>query len=385
MNKQQLTAYLNQQKENDLYRSRAITDSPQGVNIRLNGQSYINFCSNDYLGLANHPQVTEAFNKGVSLYGVGSGASHLINGHSRAHHQLEEELAEFVERPRALLFSTGYMANLGVISALVGKGDTVFADRLNHASLLDGALLSQARLQRFKHADVTDLASKMHSSKANTKLVCADGVFSMDGDIAPLNELTAQTNTPDSWLMIDDAHGLGTVGKTGRGCLELSNATLDDVPILVGTLGKAFGTFGAFVAGSEELIEYLIQRARSYIYTTALPAAVAEASRKSIKLIDLEPWRRTQLTKNIIYFKQCLSQTDLNTVDVGIESGTAIQPIVIGDVQRTVQLSEKLKQRGILVSAIRPPTVPDNTARLRITLCAEHTHAQIDQLFEGLV
>jgi len=387
MDKKAIQNFLQQQRSDDLYRSRSITESPQGINLKINGKSYLNFCSNDYLGLANHPEVCAAFAKGIKQYGVGSGASHLINGHSRAHHQLEEELAEFVQRPRALLFSAGYMANLGVISALLGKGDAVFEDRLNHASLLDGGLLSQARLQRYQHSTPDDLAAKLVGSKAKTKLVCTDGVFSMDGDIAPLAELVEQSNQSNSWLMVDDAHGLGTVGATGRGCLELINATTADVPILMGTLGKAFGTFGAFVAGENDLIEFLIQRARSYIYTTAMPAAVAEATRMSLRLVDQESWRREQLTKNISYFKQGLAQIQI-TDDVGENyntgSDTAIQPIVIGDVQQTVRLSEKLKQAGILVSAIRPPTVPENTARLRITLCAEHSKQQIEQLLDTL-
>ncbi len=376
MNTQALTAWLQQQKQQHLYRQRRIVDSPQGVNLVIDQREYVNFCSNDYLGMANHPQVVEALVQGAKLYGVGSGASHLINGHSRAHHQLEEELAGFVGRPRALLFSTGYMANLGVISALCGKGDAVLEDRLNHASLLDGALLSQARLQRYQHGDADDLRNKLSNSKAANKLICTDGVFSMDGDVAPVNALTKIATENDAWLMVDDAHGLGTTGVTGRGTLELISASSEEVPILVGTLGKAFGTFGAFVAGDETLIEYLIQRARSYIYTTALPPAVAEATRISLKLVQDEAWRREQLNNNIQYFRQCLAQCDVQLS----ESATPIQPIIIGDVEQTLALSNKLNKAGLLVSAIRPPTVPDGTARLRITLCAEHTRAQIDQL-----
>ena len=384
MKQNELKQYLLQQKNDQRYRSRTVMDSPQGVNVKIDGKPFVNFCSNDYLGLANHPQVSEACAVGLRLYGVGSGASHLINGHSRAHHELEEALAAFVNRPKALAFSTGYMANVGVISALLEKGDTVFADRLNHASLLDGALMSQARLQRYRHADVVDLAVKLESSKANTKLICTDGVFSMDGDVAPVTGLIEQAKTNDSWLMLDDAHGLGVIGDTGRGTLEIFNAAVDDVPILIGTLGKAFGTFGAFVAGSEELIEYLIQRARSYIYTTALPAAVAEATKMSLKLIDLEPWRRQRLHENIIYFRQCLNQLGYDTHADQSQLQTPIQPIMIGEVGPALKLSQKLKDNGILVSAIRPPTVPENTARLRITLCAEHSHQQIDRLLDAL-
>jgi len=378
MKKTDIKNYLQQQKDDHRYRQRLIVDSPQGIELSIEGKTYLNFCSNDYLGLASHPRVIEAMQRGASDYGVGSGASHLINGHSRAHHKLEEELAAFVGRPRALLFSTGYMANIGVLSALLSKGDSVFEDRLNHASLLDGGLLSQARLRRFQHSDINDLESKLAGSKAQTKLVCTDGVFSMDGDGARVKELAVVAKKHDAWLMIDDAHGLGVSGATGRGVLESAGASAEDVPILVGTLGKAFGTFGAFVAGDDDLIEILIQRARSYIYTTALPPAVAEATRESIKLMDEESWRREKLYDNIQYFKQLISETCL----ADTLSTTAIQPIMVGDVEETMKLSEKLKQSGVLVSAIRPPTVPEGTARLRITLCADHSHEQIENLVE---
>jgi 8-amino-7-oxononanoate synthase len=378
MKQNELTTFLTKQHDEHRYRQRLVVDGPQNIELNIDGKSYLNFCSNDYLGLANHPKVIEALQNGSKQYGVGSGASHLINGHSRAHHQLEEELAEFVNRPRALLFSTGYMANLGVISALLGKGDVIFEDRLNHASLLDGGLLSQARLQRFQHNDVADLESKLANSKADTKLVCTDGVFSMDGDVALISQLADTANRYGAWLMVDDAHGLGTFGATGRGVLESANASLTDVPILVGTLGKAFGTFGAFVAGEDDLIETLIQKARSYIYTTALPPAVAEATRQSVRLMDEEAWRRDRLNQNIAYYKRLVMQSGL--ADSGSDS--AIQPVVIGDVRDTLTLSENLRQSGILVSAIRPPTVPEGTARLRITLCAEHRHEHIEQLVE---
>jgi 8-amino-7-oxononanoate synthase len=375
-----LQPFLDELKSQHRYRQRMVVQSPQATELTIDGKSYLNFCSNDYLGHANHPKVIEAFITGVKLYGVGSGASHLINGHSEAHHKLEEELAAFVHRPRALLFSTGYMANLGVISALLQQGDHVFEDRLNHASLLDGGLLSQARLQRYQHADVSDLTSRLEQSKAARRLVATDGVFSMDGDVAPLDKMAITTKAFDAWLMVDDAHGLGVVGDNGRGLLELFKLGVDEVPILVGTLGKAMGTFGAFVAGSEELIETLIQKARSYIYTTALPPAIAEATRASLKLVDEESWRRQKLQENISYFKQSCQQTGLDV----LQSSSAIQPVIIGGVEKTVNISNQLKQDGLLISAIRPPTVPEGTARLRITLCAEHTHAQMDMLVEKL-
>lgn len=373
-----LQQFLNNQKASHLYRSRAIVDGSQGAELLIDGKTYLNFCSNDYLGHASHPKVIEAFVRGANHYGVGSGASHLITGHSRAHHELEEALAAFVGRPRALLFSTGYMANLGVISSLLQKGDHVFEDRLNHASLLDGGLLSQARLQRYQHGDAHDLYIKLRASKAETRLIASDGVFSMDGDLAPVKDLAQVAQQQRAWLMIDDAHGLGVLGTRGRGLLEQAAATLDEVPILIGTLGKAVGTFGAFVAGDEDLIETLIQKARSYLYTTALPPAVATATLASLQLIDSEAWRRETLRDNLRRFRELASQAGIPLS----ESATAIQPVILGDVETTLRISENLKQAGILVSAIRPPTVPQGTARLRITLSAAHSPEHLARLVE---
>jgi 8-amino-7-oxononanoate synthase len=373
-----LQQFLNDQKAHHLYRSRAVIDSPQGVELSIDGKTYLNFCSNDYLGHANHPKVIEAFVRGAKQYGVGSGASHLITGHTRAHHELEQVLAEFVGRPRALLFSTGYMANLGVISSLLQKGDHVFEDRLNHASLLDGGLLSQARLQRYQHGDPRDLYNKLTVSKAGTKLIASDGVFSMDGDLAPVKDLARGAQQHHAWLMIDDAHGLGVLGPHGRGLLEQTGASVEDVPILIGTLGKAIGTFGAFVAGAGDLIETLLQKARSYIYTTALPPAVAVATLASLQLIDTEAWRRDSLRDNIRLFRELAAQAGIPLCD----SATAIQPVILGDVELTLRISDMLKQVGVLVTAIRPPTVPQGTARLRITLSAAHTPAHITRLLE---
>lgn len=378
--KTKLQQFLDDQKASHLYRSRMIVDGPQEVELVIDGERYLNFCSNDYLGHASHRKVREAFVKGAQEYGVGSGASHLITGHSRAHHELEEMLADFVGRPRALLFSTGYMANLGVISALLGRGDQIFEDRLNHASLLDAALLSQARLQRYLHLDTQDLASKIATARLTTRLVASDGVFSMDGDLAQVRELAAVAQANGAWLMIDDAHGLGVLGEHGRGLLEQAAMSLDDVPILVGTLGKAIGTFGAFVAGDESLVEALIQKARSYIYTTALPPAVAYATCASLRLIDEEPWRRQQLLQNIALWRRLTAESGISVFG----SSTAIQPVIIGNVERTLQISADLRAQGILVSAIRPPTVPDNTARLRVTLCATHTEEHIRRLVDSL-
>jgi 8-amino-7-oxononanoate synthase len=350
------------------------------VEICIDGQDCLSFCSNDYLGLANHPQVIAAFHQGLDEYGAGSGAAHLVSGHSRAHHQLEEELAAFTGRPRALLFSTGYMANLGVMAALLDRGDRVFEDRANHASLLDGARLSAARLMRYQHTDVADLAERMASVPPGEYLVATDGVFSMDGDIAPLQGLARLCAQRQAWFMVDDAHGFGVLGRDGRGSVDAAGLGVEDVPILVGTLGKAFGTFGAFVAGSEELIETLIQQARSYIYTTASPPALACAARAALQLVTGEGWRRERLVALIRRFREGARQLDLPL----LESDTPIQPLLVGDAGKALHMSAALREQGILVTAIRPPTVPEGTARLRITFSALHTDEHVDRLLAAL-
>lgn len=373
-----LTNHLAELAKQGLYRSRRIIESPQSILLQIDSKQFINFCSNDYLGLANHPDVIKAFKNAADTYGVGSGSAHLICGHSYAHHALEEELAAFTGRDRALLFSTGYMANMGVIATLVGRSDTVFQDRLNHASLLDGALLSGARFKRYSHTDTEQLNELMSYTTAH-KLIVTDGVFSMDGDFAPLPELVAIAKARKSWLMVDDAHGLGVLGQHGGGVLEHYALTQNDVPVLVGTLGKSFGTFGAFVAGSEELIETLIQKARTYIYTTALPAAVAEATRASLKLVIADTWRRDKLNQLIKRFKLGAEQLHLPLMP----SDSAIQPLMIHDTKQAVMVSDFLYEQGFLVSAIRPPTVPQNGARLRVTLSALHDDQHIDSLLDA--
>ena len=375
---EQLNTQLAELSQQGLYRARRVIESPQGIELQLNGQKIINFCSNDYLGLANHPEIIQAFKNAADYYGVGSGSAHLICGHSAAHHALEEELAAFTGRERALLFSTGYMANMGVIAALVGRLDSVFQDRLNHASLVDGALLSGARLKRYHHADTEHLASLIEKSTAK-KLIVTDGVFSMDGDFAPLPDLVATAKAQGGWLMVDDAHGLGVIGTKGGGMLEHYQLNQNDVPILMGTLGKGFGTFGAFVAGSETLIETLIQKARTYIYTTAFPAAVAEATRTSLKLVIADSWRRDKLRQLSERFKAGALQLGLPLMP----SDTPIQPLLIGDSQHTMSLSNALLEQGFLISAIRPPTVPQGSARLRITFSALHEEQHIDQLLNA--
>lgn len=375
-----LALELQKRREQSLYRSRRIVDGPQDVVLRIDGGEMLSFCSNDYLGLANHPDVVQALCEGAKKYGVGSGAAHLISGHSRAHHDLEEALAEFTGCQRALLFSTGYMANLGIVTALTGRHDAVFEDRLNHASLIDAGLASGANFVRYAHGDMAELNDKLAQSTAKQTLIVTDGVFSMDGDIAPLPELASLAKQHDAWLMIDDAHGFGVLGEHGGGCAEHFDLSPLQLPVLMGTLGKGFGTFGAFVAGDDDLIEYLIQTARPYIYTTAMPPAVAYATLTSLRLLKQETWRRQHLTSLVRLLRSNLSELGIPLM----ASITPIQPLLVGDAATAVAMSEGLRQRGILVSAIRPPTVPQGTARLRITLSAAHSEAQVNRLCECL-
>ena len=374
-----LSARLAERHAAHLYRQRPLLESPQGPEVVVDGQPLLAFCSNDYLGLANHPQVIEAMRAGAQKWGVGGGASHLVIGHSTPHHELEEALADFTGRPRALLFSTGYMANLAAVTARVGRGDTVLEDRINHASLLDAGLLSSARFSRYLHNDAASLASRLQKATGNT-LVVTDGVFSMDGDLADLPGLCATAKVKRAWVMVDDAHGFGPLGATGAGIVEHFGLGLNDVQVLVGTLGKAFGTAGAFVAGSEELIETLIQFARPYIYTTSQPPAVACATLKSLELLRTEHWRREHLNKLIARFRQGAAEIGLTLMD----SPSPIQPILVGDSQRALQLAALLRESGLLVGAIRPPTVPVGSARLRVTLSAAHSEAQLEQLLQAL-
>ncbi|KTB70355.1 MULTISPECIES: 8-amino-7-oxononanoate synthase [Pseudomonas] len=374
-----LRTRLDARRAEHLYRQRPLLQSPQGPQVVVDGQPLLAFCNNDYMGLANHPEVIAAWQAGAERWGVGGGASHLVIGHSTPHHELEEALAELTGRPRVLLFSNGYMANLGAVTALVGQGDTVLEDRLNHASLLDAGLLSGARFSRYLHNDVTSLTSRLEKSVGDT-LVVTDGVFSMDGDIADLPALAQAAKAKGAWLMVDDAHGFGPLGANGAGIVEHFGLSMEDVPVLVGTLGKSFGTSGAFVAGSEELIETLIQFARPYIYTTSQPPALACATLKSLQLLRNEHWRREHLASLIQQFRQGAEQIGLQLMD----SFTPIQPIMIGDAGRALRLSQLLRERGLLVTAIRPPTVPAGSARLRVTLSAAHSEADVQLLLEAL-
>jgi 8-amino-7-oxononanoate synthase len=363
--------------------------------VRVGGRLLRNFCSNDYLGLSHHPELIRAATECMSRFGFGAGAAHLVSGHSLEHHALEQELAAFVGRERALLFSSGYMANLGVIGALTDRHDTVLADRLNHASLLDAARLSGARLRRYAHGDMTHAAQMLEAPRAQpddsgphksnggggaTTLIVTDGVFSMDGDLARLPDLAALARQHDCALMVDDAHGLGVLGKTGRGTLEQSGVDASAVSILVGTLGKAFGTFGAFVAADADLIDYLIQRARTYIYTTALPPVVAAASRAGLRLAQEEGWRRERLLSLTLRFRAAAAAMGVPLT----ASTTPIQPVIVGEAAWTLALSEALMNAGFWVAAIRPPTVPPGTSRLRITLSAMHREQDVDALCETL-
>lgn len=365
-----------------LYRHRRVVESPAGRELVVGGRRLLNFCSNDYLGLAADPRVTAAFKAGADRWGVGSGASHLVSGHTAAHEELELALAELTGRPRALLFGSGYAANVGTISTLLGQRDHVFQDRLNHASLLDGGWLSGAGFEWYAHADTADLAARLdaHGPSSRRKLIVSDGTFSMDGDLCPLEQLIALAKRHGAWLMIDDAHGIGVHGAQGCGVVDPARHDCTDVPVLVGTLGKAFGTAGAFVAGSEALVEMLIQRARHYIYTTAMPAALAAATLESLRIARVEEWRRTRLAEHVARFRQGAARLGLQL----LPSQTPIQPLVIGASGRTLALGAALEARGVLVGVIRTPTVPAGTARLRITFSALHQPADVDQLLAAL-
>lgn len=375
-----LQAQLNLRRQEHLYRTRLNVASGCSSTLSVEGRSLINFCSNDYLGLAGHADISLALKQAADLYGTGSGASHLVSGHSVVHCELEERLAEYTGRPRALLFSTGYMANIGAINALIGRRDLILQDQLNHASLLDGGRLSQADFKRYKHVDMASLEQRLEQSSAERKLIVSDGVFSMDGNLAPLREISSLAKKHSAWLMVDDAHGVGVLGQQGGGLVEELNMSVEQVPVLVGTLGKSFGTFGAFVAGSEALIETLIQFSRSYIYTTALPPAIAAATLASLKIVREETWRRDKLGQLVARFRRGAKQIGLQLA----ESNTPIQPVLINSDEKVIQVGQQLRAAGFLVGAIRPPTVPVGTGRLRITFSANHNEEQVDQLVAAL-
>ena len=374
--------YLDGLRARDIYRQRRLLDSPQGREVVVDGRRLLNFCSNDYLGLASDPRVGEAFKAAVDRWGTGAGASHLVCGHTAAHEALELALAEFTGRPRALLYSSGYGANVGVINALVSTGDFVFEDRLNHASLLDGGRISRATFTWFDHLDTVHLERELDAVAEATgrKLIGSDGTFSMDGDRCLLDDMIAVATRHRAWIMIDDAHGMGVHGHDGVGLVDPKRYSTGDVPVLVGTLGKAFGTSGAFVAGDEGLIETLVQRSRNYIYTTAMPSALAAATLASLEIARAEEWRREHLARLIDRFRAGASTLGFSVMP----SISPIQPLVVGSPARALAMSRALEERGFLIIAIRPPTVPEGTSRLRITLTAAHELSDVDHLLETL-
>ncbi|MBT0570536.1 8-amino-7-oxononanoate synthase [Curvibacter sp. CHRR-16] len=362
-----------------LLRTRRVVAGPQGPYLEVEDSQLLSFCSNDYLGLANHPEIVAAATTALHKYGMGAAASPLISGHSAAQEQLEHDLAAFCGQPAALSFSNGYMANLGVIGALVGVGDTVVVDRLSHASLIDGARLSGASLKVFPHNDAARLEQVLARCSSPRKLVVSDAVFSMDGDAAPLANLAAVCARHDAWLLVDDAHGLGVLGPQGRGSLAAAGVQAPHV-LLMGTLGKAAGVAGAFIAGESGLLAWIMQRARTYMFSTANPPALAAATSASLSIIVREEWRRQRLRQLATQLRTALTGLPWSL----LPSDTAIQPLIVGDNHLARRLSQRLRTEGLWVPAICPPTVPKGTARLRISLSALHTDSHISQLAEAL-
>ena len=371
-----------QQKRRDLnlWRERHEVRSAQSVQINRNGKIFLNFSSNDYLGLAADPRLAEASNAGAKEWGTGSGASHLVSGHQTPHHLLEQELAEFVEAEDALLFSTGYMANLALPSAFLKRGDLILQDKLNHASLVDSGMLCQAAFKRYAHGNLSAARKILSSSTAKMKMLSVDSVFSMDGDMADLPKLTKLTKQHDCLLVVDEAHGFGVLGETGAGALEHFGLRPTDNILMMGTLGKALGSFGAFVAGDKVYIDELKQAARTYIYTTALPATAVEATREALKIVKTERWRRRHLLELVHQFREAALEAGIPIM----ESKTPIQPIVLGKESAALDISEKLETQNIWAPAIRPPTVPKSTSRLRVCFSTSHSFRNIDQLVKAL-
>ena len=376
----ELSAQLAQLESDGLKRRRRTLEAPCGPLARVDGRDLISFCSNDYLGLASDPALIEAACAGARQWGVGSGASHLVSGHQAPHDLLEQRLASFTGFEKTLLLSTGFMANLGIVPALVGRGDAVFADKLNHASLIDAVQLSRADSQRYPHGDLTALERLLTRSTAKRKLILTDAVFSMDGDLAPLPELLELAERFDAWLVIDDAHGFGVLGPQGRGSLAHFALPHAERIVYMGTLGKAAGGSGAFVAGSETVVEWLLQRARTYIFTTRSSPAMACALLAGLDLIEHGDDRRTHLRKLGAQLRDGLDDTRWQLMP----SPTAIQPVIIGDNHEALRVANALFQRGLWVPAVRPPTVPKGTARLRVSLTAAHTGEQVAQLVDAL-
>jgi 8-amino-7-oxononanoate synthase len=378
--RERLRDHLDRLRQTHRYRQRRTVEARQGVLYQVAGRELVNFCSNDYLGLAQDPALLTAAAESLHRFGLGSGAAHLISGHSREHADLEAELADFLGCQRALLFSTGYMANLGAISALLGRHDQLFEDRLNHASLVDAAQLARVRCRRYPHLDWRALERSLQQAPSAVRLVATDSVFSMDGDRAPLTELADLCERHQAYLLADEAHALGVIGPDGRGALAEAGLRPTGGTLMMGTLGKALGTFGAFLTGDAELIETLLQRARPFIYTTASPPALAAATRVALRLIREQAWRRDRLAELVARFRRSAADLGLSL----LPSDTPIQPLLLGSEARALSWSERLWQAGLWVGAIRPPTVPEGSARLRVTFSATHTDEQLEQLLRAL-
>ena len=365
--------------ESSLRRTRRAIATPQGPRVRSGDRELLNFSSNDYLGLASHPALREAAKRSIDEHGVGAGASPLVSGYLEAHREAEERFARFVGLPRALLFASGYAANLGILGALADRSAEIFADKLNHACLTDGALLSRATFTRYPHGDMVALEQRLRESKCALRIVATDTVFSMDGDLAPLGRLLELCEAHDAWLVLDDAHGIGVLGAHGHGALEQAGLRSPRI-VYMATLGKALGGYGAFVAGEPGLVDWLVQRARTYIYSTALPPMAASAAVAAMDLIDREPWLVSTLHERIAQFRAGCAAAGIALGD----SQTAIQPVPLGDAQRALEVAARLDRAGFLVPAIRPPTVPEGTSRLRVSLSAAHRSEDVSALVDAL-
>ncbi len=362
-----------------LRRERRTIESPQGARVREGGRDLVSFAANDYLGLANHPRLRQAASRAIEEYGVGAGASPLVTGHLGIHEEAERRFARFAGLPRALLFGSGYAANLGILPSLAGRTGEIFADRLNHACLNDGAVLARARFTRYPHGDVATLATRLEASRAAVRVVATDAVFSMDGDLAPLEALLALCDRHDAWLVVDDAHGMGVIGARGRGALEHFGLRSPRI-VYMATLGKALGGYGAFVAGEADVVEWLLQRARTYVFSTALPPMAAAAAVAAIDLLEADDSLPRRLRARIDAFRAACDAHGI----AAPASTTAIQPLIVGEAGRALAVSARLRERGFLVPAIRPPTVPEGTSRLRISLSAAHSRADVEGLARAL-
>ena len=356
-------------------RSRIVLDTAQSARVREGGRELLNFSSNDYLGFANHPRLKQAAVAAIESHGVGAGASPLVSGHSRLHEDAERAFAEFVGLPRALLFGSGYAANLGILTTLADRHAEIFADRRNHACLNDGALLSRARLTRYAHLDLRALEARLAASTADVRIVATDTVFSMDGDLAPVDALVDLCERYEAWLVLDDAHGIGVLGANGRGSLDHFHARSPRI-LLMATLGKALGGYGAFVAGEAAVIEWLMQRARTYMYSTALPPMAAAAATAAIGMLVEDGAIVERLRERVAQFRAACAEAGVRLA----ESSTAIQPVIVGAAERALELAAKLREEGLLVAAIRPPTVPVGTSRLRVSISAAHMPADVETL-----